>query len=496
MSDDERRLLDAILESPDDDAPRLVYADWLQSRGDPRGELIQLQCQLASAPDDDRRRAIRITENKLLKEHGDGWTKPLFKRLPLPREFVKYEFEFVRGFIEHATITLDTVSKLDTLLEVAPLIRSLRITGNGGIATPIQKPELDGALTNPSFRRLRTLELTLGGAGNLLAHEVADADTLTNLRTLKIGASVWGEQAQWFGRPAEELVLDDAGAIALAASPHLANVEHLDLDSNRIGIRGVHAIARGAWKLRTLVLSHNAIDAGAEIVGLAAAPTARTDKNSRLAAALAGPALQTLEVLGLTAIPFAPEDIGELAACPTLANLRELDLERCHLGVPGITAMCKTFALPALRRLRLERNNLCDAGALAIAGCAALANLTSFEAGHNRIGQKGGTALATTPYFKNLERLTLNEPRWKPEMTAVFASSPTLANAKIYLGGRLVGRKNTKPSVETAPANAAGRRKAKSATALVAVDEPSKPAHDKAKAKTKPATKTRTRTNK
>ena len=32
MSDQERRLLDAIVEAPDDDAPRMVYADWLQAR--------------------------------------------------------------------------------------------------------------------------------------------------------------------------------------------------------------------------------------------------------------------------------------------------------------------------------------------------------------------------------------------------------------------------------------------------------------------------------
>jgi uncharacterized protein (TIGR02996 family) len=31
-------LLQAVLASPDDDTPRLVYADWLEERGDPRGE--------------------------------------------------------------------------------------------------------------------------------------------------------------------------------------------------------------------------------------------------------------------------------------------------------------------------------------------------------------------------------------------------------------------------------------------------------------------------
>jgi uncharacterized protein (TIGR02996 family) len=39
-------LLDAILAAPHDDAPRLVYADWLSEHGDPRGEFIQIQCTL------------------------------------------------------------------------------------------------------------------------------------------------------------------------------------------------------------------------------------------------------------------------------------------------------------------------------------------------------------------------------------------------------------------------------------------------------------------
>ena len=33
----------AICAEPDDDLPRLIYADWLDDRGDPRGEFIRLQ---------------------------------------------------------------------------------------------------------------------------------------------------------------------------------------------------------------------------------------------------------------------------------------------------------------------------------------------------------------------------------------------------------------------------------------------------------------------
>ena len=42
-----RELLDEVLGHPDDDVPRRVYADWLSERGDPRGELIAVQCELS-----------------------------------------------------------------------------------------------------------------------------------------------------------------------------------------------------------------------------------------------------------------------------------------------------------------------------------------------------------------------------------------------------------------------------------------------------------------
>jgi uncharacterized protein (TIGR02996 family) len=47
-ADDEKAFLRAVCEHPDDDRPRLIFADWLDEHGDPRGEFIRLQCALAS----------------------------------------------------------------------------------------------------------------------------------------------------------------------------------------------------------------------------------------------------------------------------------------------------------------------------------------------------------------------------------------------------------------------------------------------------------------
>jgi uncharacterized protein (TIGR02996 family) len=83
--------LEAIAGAPDDDDPRLVYADWLLERGDPRGELIQLQCRR-------RRQSPSPTavgrERELLDRHE--WLGPL-------RPFVRSS-RFLRGFLDDAEL--------------------------------------------------------------------------------------------------------------------------------------------------------------------------------------------------------------------------------------------------------------------------------------------------------------------------------------------------------------------------------------------------------
>ena len=50
MNPTERALLDAVLATPEDDLPRLVYADWLEENGNPeRAAFIRVQCSDAAA---------------------------------------------------------------------------------------------------------------------------------------------------------------------------------------------------------------------------------------------------------------------------------------------------------------------------------------------------------------------------------------------------------------------------------------------------------------
>src|SRR5262245_34845244 len=56
MLSDRDALLAAIRANPEDDTPRLMFADWLDEQGDAasvtRAEFIRLQCELARLDDD------------------------------------------------------------------------------------------------------------------------------------------------------------------------------------------------------------------------------------------------------------------------------------------------------------------------------------------------------------------------------------------------------------------------------------------------------------
>src|SRR5438309_575800 len=90
--------LASILETPDDDVPRLIYADWLDDQGDTeRAEFIRLQIELARLSECGlRAEELEKREEKLLGEHEERWTAPL--RAVLPEDVATAVFH--RGFVE------------------------------------------------------------------------------------------------------------------------------------------------------------------------------------------------------------------------------------------------------------------------------------------------------------------------------------------------------------------------------------------------------------
>lgn len=158
---DLRELLEAIVASPDDDAPRRVYADALLEAGEPQGELIHIQCDLA-AGGQTRAEAIarRRRERELLQTHGARWSAGL--RSPV----------FRRGFVDEVVVDPEAFADFgDKLFAAAPALRGVAMEGlSGKAADGSEQAETarilarwQTAITCPAFRRLRGLRF--GGFG-------------------------------------------------------------------------------------------------------------------------------------------------------------------------------------------------------------------------------------------------------------------------------------------------------------------------------------------
>jgi uncharacterized protein (TIGR02996 family) len=95
-------LIAAIVAEPEQEAPWLVYADWLLDHGDIRGELIRLTDLAASGDQDARRRIqlIELDEERLLSERLLARTK-------------HWQFGWQRGFIRSAELLRDIGQPFD-----------------------------------------------------------------------------------------------------------------------------------------------------------------------------------------------------------------------------------------------------------------------------------------------------------------------------------------------------------------------------------------------
>jgi uncharacterized protein (TIGR02996 family) len=408
ISKEEQALIDAVVANLDDDSPRFVYADWMTSKGDPRGEFITLQCR--GAVDEEAKRKLKVAENKMLKAHASAWGKPLLDVLP-PKSSSFLEqraVTFGRGFLDGLEAAWSALRVLDKIFAVAPALTSLDVAGDAST----DDSDLPALLSSPLLSRLRRLKLTIIGGGNNVATAVAAAQHLHNLTDLTLHASMPA-----YANNQRSVNVD--GARALARSPYLRKLKRLDLGNSPINEDGLTEILSAPWKLEEFVLSNQP-----RPQGLGAA----------FAAAKGEPTIQRL-ILSNVKIP--PADLGKLAAAKVLANLEMLDLEFGQIGEKGVKALF-TKLPPKLRELYLERNGLTDRGVAVLAEQKTLQQLRVLNLGHNRMGQGGGVTIANAANFAGLEKLYLAEPRFKDETKVLLAGSPHLAKVKVFLSGKLL----------------------------------------------------------
>jgi uncharacterized protein (TIGR02996 family) len=187
----DRALEAAIANAPEDLGGYLVYADWLQQHGEPRGELIVVQHALASAPHD---AALRAREATLFAEHGDRLLGPLAL---VGDARIDWHCGFVRALDLGTSLSTITPELLEALLAHPSLRFVHRFAGIVGSDTPLV-PLADHA---PST--LRWLELS-GDAepiGELKRRLARLPARLLGIEHLQIDTRTYRGVAEWLAEP-------------------------------------------------------------------------------------------------------------------------------------------------------------------------------------------------------------------------------------------------------------------------------------------------------
>ncbi len=140
----ENPFLREVIEHPDDDEVRLIYADFLEEQGDPRGEFIRVQCELDKMPlYDPRRQDLLSHSTQLLRDHESQWAEEL-------QQDVK-KISFRRGFIATVTVLARRfAAEGDSLFDSTP-IDWLRLNRLGGAGERLAESD--------ALLRLRRLDL-------------------------------------------------------------------------------------------------------------------------------------------------------------------------------------------------------------------------------------------------------------------------------------------------------------------------------------------------
>jgi uncharacterized protein (TIGR02996 family) len=395
----------AILEDPDSDEPRLVFADWLEEHGNPRSEFVRLQCELEQLPEDHPERSEREARSRLLLSmHEAEWVGGL-------RAFVQ-RWKFHRGFVDWVHVPARMfLAHAEDIFQLAP-IRKLSLGDVNPYLEDLAKcPYLERVVSlqiNPEFSWRQndypSSQLTDHGVGIL-----ASSPHLQHLQRLDLG---WNQ-------------LTSAGAAQLASSQYLQHLTALDLSDNDLDEDAIVTI--NGWHeclLATLALSNNHLgDRGMRnfhLAGEAAAWNHAKLNELHLASnQISGAGIEHLAFSKLTALKILSLDgneidanaIRHLANSPVAARLVRLSLSSNRIGDEGVSALVAAPCTRHLTHLYLRYNQIGPEGVQALAASPHLENLVVLDLGENSVGDAGVRALAESPYLAKLRFLNLFDAR-------------------------------------------------------------------------------------
>jgi uncharacterized protein (TIGR02996 family) len=365
MQTEAEAFLQRIRAYPDDDAQRLIFADWLDEEEDARGQFIRVQLALAELPADHPERVDLVrAERELLAAHREEWETP-FRGLATG-------CVFRRGFVDEVKVESKQFLRSAHELFTAAPVRHVHLLD--------VSDSLPAVLQCSYLSRLAALTIHAQHTGEPLARAVARSEYLAGLKRLALTRNRF---------------TDDA-AEQLARSPYLTNLEELDLSENEIGETGARALAASAGlrRIRYLELRQNALGpAGAE--------------------ALAGSErLTALSRLGLSDNEVGLPRLLTLGRAHDLLRVPVLDLSANGLTVAGLQAILtrppSESAPVRVTELDLSHNTeLGDAGARLLAACPHLGNLNVLRLADCGIGNDGARALANAQHLIRTAELDL-----------------------------------------------------------------------------------------
>src|SRR5262245_26127460 len=408
--------LQAILDDPEDDARRLVYADWLDENGDPeRAELIRVQCELARGVEDGERLvALKTHERALCRANGERWLGPLWSDITT---------RFERG----------TACLLLTLSEFHSK-KVQRAAPEWFVRGGVQELSLHGptrllsaAAASPLLARLHTLSLVCATVHDENAKQLAASPHVSNLRSLAMKGNHLGEE----------------GLAALTSSPCLSRLTSLCLDDLHIGVRAIRGVLDSPHlaNLTDFDLSYHGRRRAQDFASLADCSGLRRLRRLNLHGNKIRPAglralvnsgnLAELVELNLGLNPLGENGCEILARTQGLGKLQRLRMSCCQVHRFGAEWLICSPRLPSLTELDLSFNRVDEAGVAALASLPQLGRLQTLRLGGRQLLDPGARALAASPHLGRLKELDLSFCQFSANGIRALANSPNLSNLRV-----------------------------------------------------------------
>ena len=232
---DREALFAAVLAAPDDDLPRLVFADFLDEQGHPalaaRAAFIRLQVEAETLPVGS---PVRLELNRrggeLRPQFRDEWADAF-----APGELTGAVVNYRRGFVDEVQLDLARLLAVGDRMFAAAPVRVLRVRYQRGPDDPAD--DWDRFSGMECLRRVRVLQFgphfrdRTGGP----LESLTTCQYMTNVRRLELSNND----------------LDDYWPVAFVrrfpTSPLSGLLRELDLSNNGLTDRSAHTLAAATW---------------------------------------------------------------------------------------------------------------------------------------------------------------------------------------------------------------------------------------------------------